>query len=168
MSNRREFITLLGGAAAAWPLATRAQQPQKVARIGFGLAPASAWSDRLGALRAGLRDLGYVEGKNILIEFRWADRIDQLPQLAAELVAMNVDIIFAPSSTMVEPARQRPRPSRSCFPITQTPSAPGMWGQPIQLTQAPRRRGQAASAALQCQAPALKCQAPALNRCLGT
>jgi putative ABC transport system substrate-binding protein len=104
--NRRAFITLLGG-AAAWPLAARAQQPQKVARIGFlGLGPASAWSDRLGALRAGLGDLGWVEGKNILIEFRWADGVEQLPQLAAELVAMNVDIIFAPSSTMVEPARQ--------------------------------------------------------------
>jgi putative ABC transport system substrate-binding protein len=104
--RRRAFITLLGG-AAAWPLAARAQQPQKVARIGFlGLGPASAWSDRLGALRAGLGDLGWVEGKNILIEFRWADGVEQLPQLAAELVAMNVDIIFAPSSTMVEPARQ--------------------------------------------------------------
>jgi len=90
--KRRAFITLLCGTAVGLPLAARAQQPQKVARIGFGIAPASAWSDRLGALRAGLRDLGYVEGKNILIEFRWADRIEQLPQLAAELVAMNVDI----------------------------------------------------------------------------
>ena len=58
------------------------------------------------ALRAGLRDLGWVEGKNIVIEFRWADGVQQLPELAAELVRMNVDVIFAPSSTMVEPARQ--------------------------------------------------------------
>jgi putative tryptophan/tyrosine transport system substrate-binding protein len=56
------------------------------------------------ALRAGLRDLGWVEGKNIIIEFRWADRVDQLRGLADELVRMNVDVIFAASSTMVEPA----------------------------------------------------------------
>jgi putative ABC transport system substrate-binding protein len=53
-----------------------------------------------------LRDLGWVEGKNIVIEFRWADSVDQLPALAAELVRMQVDVIFASSSTMVEPARQ--------------------------------------------------------------
>jgi ABC-type uncharacterized transport system substrate-binding protein len=53
-----------------------------------------------------LRDLGYVEGKNIVIEFRWAERVDQLPELATELVHMNVDVIFAPSSTQVEAARQ--------------------------------------------------------------
>jgi putative ABC transport system substrate-binding protein len=104
--RRREFITLLGG-AVTWPLAARAQQPAKVARIGFlNLAPASAWSSRVEALRAGLRDLGWVEGKNIVIEFRWADNVSQLPALAAELVRMNVDVIFASSSTMVEPARQ--------------------------------------------------------------
>jgi putative ABC transport system substrate-binding protein len=104
--RRREFITLLGG-AAAWPLAAWAQQAAKVARIGYlSLGPASAWSSRVEALRAGLRDLGWVEGKNIVIEFRWADNVDQLPGLAAELVRMKVDIIFASSSTMVEPARQ--------------------------------------------------------------
>ena len=105
--KRREFITLLGGAAAAWPLAARAQQPAKVARIGhLDLGPASARSSRVEALRAGLRDLGYIEGKNIVIEFRWADRAQQLPELAAELVRMRVDVLFAPSSTMVEAARQ--------------------------------------------------------------
>jgi ABC-type uncharacterized transport system substrate-binding protein len=104
--RRRAFITLLGG-VAAWPLAARAQQAAKVARIGhLDLGPASARASRIEALRAGLRDLGYVEGKNIVIEFRWAERVEQLPELAAELVRMNVDIIFAPSSTMVEPARQ--------------------------------------------------------------
>src|SRR5215467_4272230 len=103
--KRRTFITLLGG-AAAWPLAARAQQP-KLALIGFlGPAPAAASAGRMQALRAGLRDLGYFEGKNIVIEFRWAERVEQLPQFAAELARMNVDIIFASSSTFVEPARQ--------------------------------------------------------------
>jgi putative ABC transport system substrate-binding protein len=102
--GRREFITLLGG-AAAWPLAARAQQGARVARIGhLDLGPAAARASRVEALRAGLRDLGWVEGKNIAIEFRWADNVSQLPELAAELVRMNVDVIFAPSSTMVEPA----------------------------------------------------------------
>ena len=105
--RRRKFITLLGGAAAAWPLAARAQQPGKLPRIGFlGFGLASADADRIEALRTGLRELGYVEGQNIVIEFRWTERIDQLPELAAELVRMNVDLIFAPSSTQVEAARQ--------------------------------------------------------------
>src|SRR5712671_6482247 len=108
--RRRSFITLLGGAAAAstWPLAARAQrQSAKIARIGyltFGTAAAAA--PRVDAMRAGLRDLGYVEGKNILIEFRWAERVELLHELAAELAHSNVDIIFASSSTYVEPARQ--------------------------------------------------------------
>src|SRR5262245_4994706 len=105
--GRREFITLLGGAAAAWPLAARAQQSARVFRIGFlGFGSASTWSNRVEALRAGLRDLGYVEGKNIVIEFRWTETIEQLPELATELVRLNVDLIFAPSSTEVEGARQ--------------------------------------------------------------
>jgi putative tryptophan/tyrosine transport system substrate-binding protein len=106
--RRREFIMLLGSAAVAWwPVVVRAQQSAHVPRIGFlGLGPASASASRVETLREGLRDLGYVEAKNIVIEFRWAERADQLPELAAELVRMNVDIIFAASSTMVEPARQ--------------------------------------------------------------
>jgi putative ABC transport system substrate-binding protein len=104
--RRREFIAGLGG-AAAWQVAARAQQQATVARIGFlGLSPASAAAMRVGALRAGLRDLGYVEGKNIVIEFRWAERVDQLPELAAELVRINVDVIFGQSSTMVGAALQ--------------------------------------------------------------
>jgi putative ABC transport system substrate-binding protein len=79
----------------------------KVARIGFlGFGPAAAWASPVEALQAGLRDLGYVEGKTIVMEFRWATTVDQLPVLAAELVRMNVDVIFAPASTQVEPARQ--------------------------------------------------------------
>jgi len=101
--KRREFITLLTG-AAAWPLAARAQQRAKTPRIGFlGLAferSAGEW------LRAGLRDLGYIEGSNIIIEWQWAQNVDALPALAAELVRMHVDVILAPSSTFVEAARQ--------------------------------------------------------------
>src|SRR5262245_60811591 len=83
-TKRREFITLLGGAAAMWPLAARAQAT-KVARIGYlHLAPASARSSQVEALRAGLRNLGYVEGKSIVIEFRWAESVEQLRDLAAE------------------------------------------------------------------------------------
>jgi putative tryptophan/tyrosine transport system substrate-binding protein len=105
--RRRDFITLLSGAAATLPLATRAQQSQKMWRIGYlGFGPASSWTSEVEALRSGLRDLGYVEGKNIIIEFRWAERADQTPDLATQLVHMNVDVIFAPASTQVEPARK--------------------------------------------------------------
>jgi putative ABC transport system substrate-binding protein len=105
--RRRDFITFIGGAATGWPLVARADQPATVARIGYlGLGPASAVSSRVEALRAGLRDLGWIEGKNLLFEFRWADNVDQLPGLAADLVRMKVDVIFATSSTLVEAARQ--------------------------------------------------------------
>ena len=105
--RRREFITLLGGAAVAWPVVARAQQAARVFRIGFlGFGSGSTWANRVEALRGGLRDLGYIDGKNIVIEFRWTETIEQLPELATELVRMNVDVIFAPSSTEVEVARQ--------------------------------------------------------------
>ena len=82
--KRRDFITLLGGAAVAWPLAARAQQ-FKVVRIGalyIGLADAESFRSEL---REGLRDLGYVEGQNIAFEFRSAEgRLDRLPELACE------------------------------------------------------------------------------------
>ena len=72
--KRRDFITLLGGAAAMWPPAARAQQRAKVAHIGYlGLVSASWHTPRITAFRAGLRDLGYAEGKDIVIEFRWAE-----------------------------------------------------------------------------------------------
>jgi putative ABC transport system substrate-binding protein len=93
--NRREFITLLGGAAAAWPLAARAQPASRIFRIGFvGLPTADSPPKRPEAFRAGLRDLGYEEGRNIVIEFRWADgHYERLPALFAELIRLNVDVI---------------------------------------------------------------------------
>jgi putative tryptophan/tyrosine transport system substrate-binding protein len=124
--RRREFITLLGGAAATWPLVARAQQTPKVPRIGFlGLAPASTFATRVEALRAGLRDRGYVEGKDIVIEFRWAERVEQLPELAAELVRMNVDVILAPSSIYVEAARQATKTIPIVFAVHADPVGVG-------------------------------------------
>src|SRR5262245_45667580 len=93
--RRREFITLLSGSVATWPFAAHAQQPANIARIGFlGPASASSWADRLEAFRVSLRDLGYLEGQNIVFDSRWADeKYDRLPELAAELVDRKVDVI---------------------------------------------------------------------------
>ena len=93
--QRREFITLLGG-ASAWPLTARAQQPAaKIFRIGYlGLTTADSLPKRPEAFRAGLRDLGYQEGRDFVIEYRWADNnYDRLPTLLADLVRLNVDVI---------------------------------------------------------------------------
>jgi ABC-type uncharacterized transport system substrate-binding protein len=104
--RRREVIGFAGATLFAWPRFSRAQQQAKSARVGilgFG-APLSA--TRIEALRAGLRDLGYVEGKNLVIEFGWPGTAEQLPEAAAELARMKVDIILAPGSTETEPARR--------------------------------------------------------------
>src|SRR4051794_13809464 len=85
--RRRKFITVLGAAALAWPLAARARAPNGMGRIGFlGL------ERRLQKFREGLRDLDYVEGRDIVIEYRPSDPADRLPGFAAELVALNADV----------------------------------------------------------------------------
>jgi ABC-type uncharacterized transport system substrate-binding protein len=94
--RRRDFITVLSGAAAMWPVAARTQPSTKVARIGalyIGLADAESFNKEL---REGLRELGYIEGQNISFEFRSAEgKLDRLPDLASELVRLQVDVIVA-------------------------------------------------------------------------
>jgi putative tryptophan/tyrosine transport system substrate-binding protein len=113
--DRRGVMTLLGGAAAAWPLAARAQPSGKTYRIGF-LGPGS-YAERkrdIDALQTGLRRLGYEEGKNIVIEYRWADgRYERLPELTAELVKLNVDVLV----TVGTPGALAAKQATSTIPI---------------------------------------------------
>jgi putative ABC transport system substrate-binding protein len=94
--QRREFIALLGGVAAAWPVGAQAHQAAKQYRIGMLETTGEAVKPAdIGAFRKGLRDLGYVEGRNVIIEYRSADgRPERFPALAAELVGLNVDLIL--------------------------------------------------------------------------
>src|SRR6266446_3365211 len=113
--QRRHFITLVGGMAAAWPLILYAQPLGRMARIGFlGSAAATGSAKAVEALRTGLRDLGYVEGRNIVIEFRWAEgRYDRLPDLVAELIRLNVDVIV----THGTPGTRTAKKATSTVPI---------------------------------------------------
>jgi putative ABC transport system substrate-binding protein len=91
--QRRDFVTLIGGAVVTWPLAARAQQTMP--RVGFmGNSTAALEANLVGAFRDGLRELGYEEGRNIAIEYRWADgKYERFPTIVAELVASKVDVI---------------------------------------------------------------------------
>jgi putative ABC transport system substrate-binding protein len=99
--RRREFITLLGGAAAVWPVGARAQQAaMPVVGVLSAEWPNAVTADRLRVFREGLNDTGYFEGRNVTIEYRWAEgRIDRLPALAAELVRLPVNVIVCAGST---------------------------------------------------------------------
>jgi len=94
--KRREFIMLLGGAAAAWPLAARAQQPGKLPTIGFlGTSTPADLNQRTAAFVQRLRELGWTEGRNVTIEVRWAEgRTERFAEIAAEFVRLKVDVIF--------------------------------------------------------------------------
>src|SRR5262249_49484074 len=93
---RRKFLaTLLGGAAVAWPLAARAQQPAKLPTIGFfGAGTLSAWGLWGGAVVQRLRELGWIEGRTVVIDYRWAEgRTERYAEIAAEFVRLKVDVI---------------------------------------------------------------------------
>jgi ABC-type uncharacterized transport system substrate-binding protein len=101
--QRRRFITLVGGAAAAWPLAARAQQAGKLPIVGFlGGATASGWSTWIAAFVQRLRELGWIEGRTVAIEYRWAEgRSDRYAHLAAELVGLKVDVIVTAGAAVL-------------------------------------------------------------------
>jgi putative ABC transport system substrate-binding protein len=122
--KRREFITLLGGAAATWPLAARAQQPAKIPLIGV-LVSASPPHPFADAFWRGLHALGYSEGQNIKVEFRYTDeRSDRAAEYAEELVRLGVDVIVAHFTPAVTAAMEATR----TIPIVMAPA-----GAPLQM-----------------------------------
>jgi putative tryptophan/tyrosine transport system substrate-binding protein len=113
--RRREFITLLGGAAVAWPLAVRAQHPGKLPTIGYlGGAVPAADGQRVAWFVQQLRELGWIEGRNVTIEYRWAEgRFEQMAEIAAEFVRLKVDVIF----TWATPPTVAAKQATSVIPI---------------------------------------------------
>ena len=127
--NRREFIMLLGGTAAAWPLAAHAQQPQKMRRIGV-LLPTTAddvdYQAYLGAFHQGLAQSGWIIGRNVRIDTHWAgNKADEVRRRAAELIALAPDVILAHGASALRPLLETTRTVPIVFPVAADPVGGG-------------------------------------------
>jgi putative tryptophan/tyrosine transport system substrate-binding protein len=123
--KRRDFVALLGGATAAWPLAARAQQPAKLPTIGYlGLASQHSW---VAAFRQRLGELGWIEGRTVVIEYRWAEGLpERLAEIAAEFVRLKVDVILAAGTEAALAAKQATAVIPIVFPIAGDPVGTGL------------------------------------------
>jgi putative tryptophan/tyrosine transport system substrate-binding protein len=126
--RRREFITLLGGAAAAWPLSARAQQPGKLPTIGFlGSTTPTTESDRVAAFVQRLRELGWIDGRNVAIEFRWAQgHTERFAEIATELLKLKVDVVVTYGTAPVIAAKQATSVIPIVFAIAGDPVGNGL------------------------------------------
>ena len=125
--RRREFVKLIGGAAAAWPLATRAQQAGKLPTIGVLGSSLAAFSPWLAALVQRLRELGWIENRNMSIEYRWTEgRDERYAQLAGELVRLKVDLIVALGSPAIVAAKKATAVVPIIFPLASDPVGDGL------------------------------------------
>ena len=124
--RRRDFIKGIAGLAVAWPLAARSQQASKLRIIGFLGSNASAWRPWTDAFAGRLRELGWIEGRTIAIEYRWSEgRPERNTEVAAEFVRLNVDVIVA-NGTAVSTVKQATSTIPIVFPITVDPVGGGL------------------------------------------
>ena len=118
-TKRREFISLLGGAVAAWPLAARAQQAERVRRIGVLMTSAADDPEslaRVGAFLQGLQELGWTDGRNVRLEYRWGSAdAERIRKSAAELVALAPDVILVSGNSGMAPLHGQLVLCRSCL-----------------------------------------------------
>jgi ABC-type uncharacterized transport system substrate-binding protein len=126
--TRRKFITLLGGAAAAWPLAARAQQGERVRRIGVLIASVENDPERqkdVKAFQDALQDLGWIDGRNIQIDIRWAPERESMQRSAKDLVALQPHVILAPTTSATQAILQQTRTIPTIFAVSNDPVGSG-------------------------------------------